>query len=315
MGESDRYIEYKHLHKKKFLLGNDNNALMALFTVNVVFFLFLMTIKVSFYYGQQTEADFNQSVLQWFRLPGSLVKLSERPWTLLTYMFSDTTEGLMRLISNMLWLWSFGSLLQKMSGNDKLFSVYLYGGVVGAVFFIVANYCFPSLHNNIDHQSVIGANAAVIAVATATTYLNPDFRFFTHIRKGIPVWVLLTVFLLFDFAGIAGSTSAIYLSHLGGALSGFLFIYFLKKGHDGSIWINRSWYTLNNLFTPAKKDDKAATRKKIFYDAGTVPPYAKSTTSNSLQQKIDAILDKINEQGFEFLTDEEKEILKKASEE
>jgi len=33
------------------------------------------------------------------------------------------------------------------------------------------------------------------------------------------------------------------------------------------------------------------------------------------QQRIDEILDKINQKGYHFLTDEEKELLKRASEE
>ena len=35
---------------------------------------------------------------------------------------------------------------------------------------------------------------------------------------------------------------------------------------------------------------------------------------NVSQKRIDEILDKINQQGYRFLTDEEKEILKRASE-
>ena len=296
------------------LLGNENNALMALFTLNAIFFLLLMVIKVSFYYSQLSEENFNVSVLQWFKLPAGFTKLTERPWTIITYMFSDTLSGLMRLISNMLWLWAFGYLLQQMSGNDKLIPIYFYGGLSGAVFFVFAHYLLPGLHSQIDNSSLIGANASVIAVATATTYLNPDYRFFSHIRKGIPIWVLLTVFILFEFAGIAGQSPALYFSSLGGALSGFAFVYFLKKGHDGSVWMNKFWYALNNLFNPNKTDKRHDTKKKIFYNTGSNPqPYKKVPISN--QQRVDEILDKINEKGFEFLTDEEKEILKKASEE
>ncbi|MBS1497488.1 MAG: rhomboid family intramembrane serine protease, partial [Bacteroidetes bacterium] len=41
-------------------------------------------------------------------------------------------------------------------------------------------------------------------------------------------------------------------------------------------------------------------------------PFTKST--NITQQRIDEILDKINQKGYHFLTDEEKQVLKKASE-
>ena len=308
MGESDRYLEYKHLRKKRLLLGNDNNALVALVAVNASFFLFLMTLKVSFFYGQQTESDFNRSILQWFTLPSSLTTFSERPWTILTYLFSDTWSGLMRLISNMLWLWAFGSLMQQQFGNDKLFPVYLYGGWAGAIGFWVAQMLTPEATS-----PLIGANAAVLAVAVATTALNPDYRILTHIRKGIPVWVLLTVFILFDFAGIVGHNTPIYFNHLGGALAGWLFVVLYRKGYDGSLWMVKGWNGFMNMFTPSTVGPQKSDKERLFYNTGQVPPITKSP--NSLQQRIDAILDKINENGFESLTDEEKEILKKAAEE
>lgn len=312
MGESDRYLEYKHLRKKKFLLGNDNNALVALLAVNASFFLFLMTLKVSFFYGQQTEAEFNKSILQWFTLPASLTTFSERPWTLFTYMFSDTWVGLMRLISNMLWLWAFGSLMQQQFGNDKLFPVYLYGGWGGAFFFLAAHLLGAGNTAGGD-LPLIGANAAVLAVAVATTTLNPDYRIFTHIRKGIPIWVLLTLFILFDFAGIAGHSSALYFNHLGGALAGWLFVLCYRKGYDGSRWMNKGWNGFMNMFTPAHSNASKNDKTKFFYNTDKVTPISKAAASQ--QQRIDAILDKINENGFESLTDEEKEILKKAAEE
>jgi len=50
----------------------------------------------------------------------------------------------------------------------------------------------------------------------------------------------------------------------------------------------------------------------MFYKK-TRQPYKK--TPNITQQRIDEILDKINQKGYRFLTDEEKELLKRASEE
>ncbi|MEO5942365.1 MAG: DUF6576 domain-containing protein, partial [Ferruginibacter sp.] len=55
-----------------------------------------------------------------------------------------------------------------------------------------------------------------------------------------------------------------------------------------------------------------ATREKFFYNTGNREPYSK--TSNVTQQRVDEILDKINQKGYHFLTDEEKQILRKASE-
>jgi len=53
-------------------------------------------------------------------------------------------------------------------------------------------------------------------------------------------------------------------------------------------------------------------KQQTFYKA-TRKPFEK--TPHVTQQKLDEILDKINMKGFHLLTDEEKEILKKASKE
>ena len=312
MGESDRYQEYKHLRKKGFLLGSDNNALMALFILNSIFFMILLTMQVVYFFYEQTPAVFQNDILQWFQLPSGLSSLSERPWTILTYMFSDTGNSVMRILSNMLWLWAFGYLLQDMTGNDKIMPIYIYGGVLGGLFFIGAHYLIPPIQADINHASLIGANAATMAVATATTYLNPDHRFFTQIRKGIPIWVLLTVYIIIDFAGVASLSAAYSLSHLGGALAGFIYIYLLRKGTDAGVWMNKSYQWVINVFSPKQITNKEDIKKKVFYKTGDKNPFSKSSLVN--QKRVDEILDKINSEGYDFLTEEEKLILKKASE-
>lgn len=311
MGESDRYGEYSK-PKKSLLFGQDGNALMGLFSINIIFFLVLMFIKVGFFFSNLDENMFNAQILQWFEMPASITRFTERPWTILTYMFTDTSSNLIRLISNMIWLWAFGYLLQHMAGNSKLIPVYIYGGVVGGIVFMLAHYLITPLQPMRASAGLLGANAATLAVAMATTTLSPDHRFFTQIRNGIPIWVLMGIYILVDFAGIAKMGAAYSLSHLGGVLAGFLFVVFLRRGNDGSIWMNNFYNWVLNVFNPYKKPGKDKIKETIFYDAGKRKPYEKST--NITQQRVDEILDKINQKGYHFLTDEEKAILKKAAE-
>jgi membrane associated rhomboid family serine protease len=236
-----------------------------------------------------------------------------RPWTILTYMFSDTNAGLMRIISNMLWLWAFGYVFQQYLGNEKLIPTYIYGGIMGAVVFIAAHYFISPLKGNITHAGLIGANAATMAVAAATTMIAPDHRFFTQIRKGIPIWVLLAVYIIIDFAGVASMEAAHSLSHIGGAIMGVLVVFLLRKGMDTTVWMNQLYNWMLNLLSPPKKDTKASIKNKVFYNTGDRKPFSK--TMNVNQQKVDEILDKINLLGYDALSEEEKTVLKKASEE
>ena len=311
MGETERFGEYKK-PKRGILLGHDGNALVALFALNVIFFLLLVLIEVVYSFMQMPAGSYNAEVVQWFALPAGLTRFSERPWTLITYVFSDTGTNIVRLISNMIWLWAFGYLLQQMAGNDKLLPIYLYGGVVGGLVFILAHYAVPSARATSGVDALLGANAGTLAVAMATTTLSPDHRFFTQIRNGIPIWVLMSAYILIDFAGVAGQAPSHSLSHLGGALAGFLFVVFMRRGYDGSIWMNQFYSWLMNLFNPYKKPGKDKIKEKVFYKTGGRKPFEKTTIVT--QQRIDDILDKISQKGYHFLTEEEKEILKKAAE-
>ena len=59
----------------------------------------------------------------------------------ISFMFTD--QQLFRFISNMFWLWSFGYILQDLTGNRKLVPVYLYGGIGGAIIYVMAHVLIP----------------------------------------------------------------------------------------------------------------------------------------------------------------------------
>ncbi|HMC99490.1 MAG TPA: rhomboid family intramembrane serine protease [Ferruginibacter sp.] len=310
MGESDRYQEYR-VKKQRFTLGQDGNALMWLVTLNAFFLILLLTLQAAYFFDDRTLYDFQTELIPWFHVPANATKFSERPWTLFSFMFSDV--AVIRIISNMIWLWAFGSILQGIAGNRKLIPIYLYGGFVGAIFFLLSNTFIPSLRAHAGDSGLLGANAAVIAVATATCMVTPNYKFFPMLGGGISIWILLAIYLIIDYAGVSTESAAYSLSHLGGALAGFFFEILLKTGWDGSAWMNRFFDWFMNLFDPYKKNRSTSAKDKIFYNTGNRSPYSK--TSNITQQRIDEILDKINQKGYNFLTDDEKNILKRAADE
>jgi membrane associated rhomboid family serine protease len=310
MGESDRYLDYKN-GRRKMLLGQDGNALVALITINIIFFLLLLVIEVIYDFSQVSKADFYNQVVQYFELPAQLSRLAQRPWTLLTYMF--TQVRVMGLIGNMIWLWVFGYILQALTDNKKLIPIYIYGGVAGAVVFIIVSYTFPILKTALPTASIMGGNAATMAVAMATTALAPRYKFFTNLNGGIPIWVVTMVYLLIDLAGVVTLGAAHSMAHIAGAAAGFVFIYFLQKGNDGSIWMNGFYHWFIHMFSPNNKSSSTKIKEKVFYNTGGTSPFKK--TANITQNRVDEILDKINQKGYHFLTEEEKNILKRAAEE
>ena len=147
----------------------------------------------------------------------------------------------------------------------------------------------------------------------ATTMLAPGYRFFQQLNGGIPIWVLTLAYIIIDFAGVASMGAAHSISHLAGAGAGFMFVYLLRKDMDGSIWMLKFYDWLMNIFNPDKKSEGMGVKEKIFYKSEGRKPFSK--TSNVTQQRVDEILDKINQKGYHFLTDEEKGILKRAANE
>jgi membrane associated rhomboid family serine protease len=296
---------------RNILLGQDNNALVLLFAVNGLLFVMLNFLKIIYQLSEIPEETFYRQLLNWFTLPAPAKTLATRPWTLLTYMF--THYSLWHLISSCLWLWCFGYILQDLTGNNKLIPVYLYGGFVGGVVFVLVNNLVPGLERNLATTApMLGAGPAIMAVAIATTALAPNYRIFPMIGGGIPLWVLTLIFVAIDLVSVAGGNAGISASHLAAAAIGFLFIRQLRRGNDWAAWMNQFVDWLDDLFRPEKKHTKQSAKDKLFYQAGK-KPYEK--ISNVTQQRLDAILDKINQKGYQFLTDEEKEFLKRASDE
>ena len=292
------------------LLGQYGNSLIMMIAILALVFCIFKVIYIAYYLSGLSQVSFYNNIFDWFILPAEVDKIVARPWTVITYMFMH--DGVFHMLGNVLWLWAFGYILQDLAGNSKLVPLFLYGGLAGAFLFVVTNNLFPVLSSQIDGRTLQGASAGVMAIAIATTALAPDYRIFPMLNGGIPLWIVTIIFVIIDFASIPSENGGGHIAHIGGALMGLLFIWQLRKGNDWSHWLNRFFSWVSNLFNPDKKEWKRTARKEHYYKTKGTQPYKK--VSNVTQKRIDEILDKINQQGFLFLTDEEKDILKRASE-
>ncbi len=297
-------------YRKKMLLGQDGNSLIMMIAILALIFCIFKFIYITYYLSGLSQQSFYDNIFNWFILPAEVPKILDRPWTILTYMFMH--DGVFHMLGNVLWLWAFGYILQDLAGNNKLVPLFLYGGVAGAFLFVLANNLFPVLSSQIDGRTLQGASAGVMAIAIATTALAPDYRIFPMLNGGIPLWIITIIFVIIDFASIPSENGGGHIAHIAGALIGLLFVVQLKRGRDWSTPLNRFFSWCANLFNPEKKEWKKTARKEYHYNTKGSQPFRK--VSNITQKRVDEILDKINLHGYRFLTEEEKDILKRAAE-
>lgn len=222
-------------------------------------------------------------------------------WTPLTYQF--THFGLFHFAGNMLGLYFLGRFLLGIVGPRKLVRVYLFGGFFGAIFHI--------LYAAVMQQpsTVEGASGSVLAMLTVAATLIPHQRFNLLLFFIIPIsmtlrtvlWLTIglnVVFMIMDLTGQPGAVS--FMAHFGGMFFGWFYAKFGYNAHEDR---ERTWRfpirILKSTDSPAKQRRKPKRKKK-----------KKAFVSTD----VDAILDKINAEGFQSLTDEEKELLEKSSE-
>lgn len=282
-----------------------------LIILNVIVFVLLHMIKTIYGLSFMKEEAFMKNTYSWFTLPADPQKFFQRPWSILTAQFTELKT--MLLLSNLFWLWTFGYILQDLVGNRKVVPLYLYGGIVGGIIFILSFNALPQLKSLADTEVYNGAITSVIAIAIATTVISPNYRLFPMISGGIPLWIISIIFVVVDFAWIS-KQPGLFFPHIASAAVGFSFAKALQRGRDWGAWMGNLYDGFMNLFNPEKKNIKRnPVKQEVFYNTRGQKPFKK--TANLTQQKIDEILDKINQKGYDRLTEEEKELLKRASEE
>lgn len=286
-----------------------------LIIINVLVFISLHFIKTI--YGLSSipaeirEDAFLKNVYSWFTMPSEFSGMMSRPWTVISSIFTQLSPIL--LLSNLFWLWTFGYIMQDLTGNGKILPLYLYGGIVGALVFLGAYNFIPQLESGLGKDAFYGAGTSIMAIAVGTTAIAPNYRLFPMIGGGIPLWIVTLVFVLIDFAWLSTQPSW-FFPQVASAGIGFLYVKALQRGRDPGAWMNNLYDWFVNLFNPNKPvKRRRPVKQEVFYNTKGQQPYKKTT--NLTQQKIDEILDKINQKGFERLTEEEKELLRRASEE
>jgi membrane associated rhomboid family serine protease len=280
---------------------------MQLMLINAGVFLSLILIGFIFSFSP-SGGLINKIISDNFDLIAPIGSFIRKPWTLLTYCF--THYGFFHLLFNMLSLFWFGTLVQEFIGSRKLLNIYLIGGIIsGLIYIAVYNLLALSPQINNISPTILGASAAVYAVMFAAVALLPEYEFYLFGVILIKIKYLAWAFLIISF--VVPSSG---VSHLGGAIAGYSYIYLLRRGTDLgspieaiSDWWSNLWKPKPQVKIPQRKYSESTVASKSGSNSNIDPNYFPD------QDEVDSILDKIGKSGYESLTKEEKQKLYRAS--
>jgi rhomboid family protein len=233
-------------------------------------------------------------------------------WQLITYQFLH--GGFLHIIFNMFILWMFGIEVENLWGSKRFLIFYLGAGIVGGLFQLILS---PILFGNIIWNT-IGASGAIMGVMVVFAFLFPDRMIYLYFLIPIKTKYFIIGLILLNLFAINSGDSIAHLVHIGGALTGLVYMLYEKKkgtaygnyfdGNYGSSSETGNFFgkMSQNLSSMFKKKPKNVEDAK-FYEI------KKEDDEEIDQKEIDKILDKISQSGYQNLTEREKKILFEAS--
>ncbi|MBT5871137.1 MAG: rhomboid family intramembrane serine protease [Bacteroidetes bacterium] len=273
------------------------NIANKLIVINIA--VFLLFFIASFLFNTSSEV-----LMQWFVLPEEPIEVLKQPWSLLTYSFLH--GGFTHILFNMIWLNFFSKFILNLFSEKRFLTVYLLGALYGGLLFVTAYNVFPVFQSKAGYLLGASASVSALMVFAATYSPNISFRFF---MVTIKLWQLAVGLFLLDLFRLgSGTNPGGMLSHLGGAVFGYVYAVQLAKGNDIGLWFEKIVASLVNLF----KTKKNTPFRKVHKTPKNTSKKKTTSVKDERQIKIDGILDKIGKSGYESLTKQEKDFLFKA---
>jgi membrane associated rhomboid family serine protease len=274
------------------------SVLTRLIYLNLAVFILIQVVTIfSHLLG---GSGFTRILITYLAVPTNGMTLLTRPWTLVSYMF--THEGFFHILFNLLWLYWFGKILLSYLTEKQLLSIYLLGGLAGALLYIVSFNIFPGLKEQVQTSMAIGASASVMAIVMAIAFIEPNYRIYVILVGPVKIlYVALIGFALSSLVDFSVNTGG-KIAHIGGALLGYYFAVQYNKGKDITMGFSRFLDKFFSWFKPGKK-------MRVTHKKKTTSDYEYNKQKVQKQKEVDRILDKISKKGYDSLTKEEKEIL------
>ena len=229
----------------------------------------------------QTVAKTEGLFFPLFGLVPKLVWSEFMIWQPFTYLFFH--GGIWHVLINMFVLWMFGSELERIWGKGHFLKFYFVTGVGAG--FVTMIFGLNSM------TPIVGASGAVYGVLLAYGLTYPNRT--VYLYGIIPIkslWFVIGIGVIAFMSSFDNVSQISHLTHLSGMMIGYLM---LKR----PVRFNDLWFTIR----------KRTLEYKIKHEEKKVSQH------QAIEREIDRILDKINREGFDNLTEEEHDRLYKGS--
>ena len=225
-----------------------------------------------------------------FRMEADLV-LQGQIWRILTPCFMHWSMN--HLLFNMIGLYCFGAALEQQWGRRRFLAVYLIGGVLANVVYVLLYILGWSAAGGL----AAGASGCIYAILGACALLMPHIRVLVFFVLPMNIRTFLAIFAAWGIYNVfrEGSNAGGDAVHLAGLAFGLGYAYLYGRSSGAGAGIRR------------------VVAKVITTKRPPSPWRRKMENDDRMNNEVDQVLAKINDHGVGSLTAREKRLLAEAS--
>jgi membrane associated rhomboid family serine protease len=201
----------------------------------------------------------------WFGLVPYAVVKGLRIWQPFTYIFLH--GGLWHILINLLFLWMFGSDVERAWGARRFYKYFFLCGVGAGLVNVVAGVLPEAWGGAPSTVPTIGASGAIFGVLIAAAVLFPDRQVWLlpfPVTLSMRVYVAIMVGIEFYAELTAPGDSISHICHLGGIVIGYLYLrrgsFFYNMRNSFSDWKRRRTRRKFEVYLRNHRDDPPRSR-------------------------------------------------------
>ncbi|MDP4897545.1 MAG: rhomboid family intramembrane serine protease [Akkermansiaceae bacterium] len=265
----------------------------------------LLITNLAIFFGDMLF--FDEKIAEFGAFTTTSALAEKKWWQFITFQFIHAHMA--HVLFNSIGLYFFGPWMERWWGAGKFIVFYLLCGAAGAFFYVVLvgagilpqSILVPLEGGGLERVPMtkvplVGASAGIYGILIGVAVIAPALRVsllfppvtLTMRRLALILMAISVLIIVFKIGGNEGGEAG----HLGGAIMGF----FLMQVW---IWFSSKGGSFGKMRGP-RKDIEPKIRPRTMVDLRS-------------ESEIDRLLDKISKDGFQSLTEEERDLLHQAA--